>query len=121
MEFRVLIMAPFGRDADVIADVLASDGRSCFTCVDSECLLKELQSGAGVAIVTEESISDDGARALGEWLEHQAAWSDLPIILLSGRFAGRRPAASLDLLERLLRDEDARQPHASKSPGGDEE
>ena len=25
MEFRVLIMAPFGRDVDVIADVLATD------------------------------------------------------------------------------------------------
>ncbi|SAK84750.1 sensor kinase/response regulator fusion protein [Caballeronia calidae] len=101
MEFRVLIMAPFGRDADVIADVLASDGRSCFSCLDSECLLKELERGAGVAIVTEESIRDDSARGLGEWLEHQAAWSDLPIILLSGRFTGRRSAASLHLLERL--------------------
>ena len=101
MEFRVLIMAPFGRDADVIADVLGSDGRTCFSCHDSECLLKELERGAGVAIVTEECIQDDRARALGEWLEHQAAWSDLPIILLSGRSAGRRSAASLHLLERL--------------------
>jgi len=101
MEFRVLIMAPFGRDADVIADVLASDGRSCLACSDLECLLNELERGAGVAIITEESVQNDSAGALGEWLEHQAAWSDLPIILLSGRVAERRPAASLQLLERL--------------------
>jgi len=101
MEFRVLIMAPFGRDADVIADVLASDGRSCLACSDSECLLNELESGAGVAIITEESVQNDSAGALGEWLGHQAAWSDLPIILLSGRAAERRSAAGLRLLERL--------------------
>ncbi|AQH05072.1 hybrid sensor histidine kinase/response regulator (plasmid) [Burkholderia sp. KK1] len=101
MEFRVLIMAPFGRDADVIADVLASDGRSCFPCSDSDCLLNELERGAGMSIITEESVQNDSAGALGEWLGHQAAWSDLPIILLSGRGAERRSAESLRLLERL--------------------
>ena len=37
------------------------------------------------------------------------------------RFYERFWTDRLDMLERLLRDEDARQPHASKSPEGDEE
>ncbi|SAK61079.1 ATP-binding protein [Caballeronia ptereochthonis] len=100
-EFRVLIMAPFGRDADVIADVLVTDKRSCVACPDSGCLLEELKRGAAVAIITEESVRNDSARALGDWFEHQAAWSDFPVILLSGRTAERRSAASVDMLERL--------------------
>jgi signal transduction histidine kinase/CheY-like chemotaxis protein len=101
VEFRVLIMAPFGRDVDVIADVLATDARSCLACPDFECLLKELERGAGVAILTEESVRNDSVRALGGWLEHQAAWSDFPVILLSGRTGERRSAASVNTLERL--------------------
>ncbi|BAN26771.1 ATP-binding protein [Caballeronia insecticola] len=101
MEYRVLIVAPFGRDADVIVDVLATDDRRCFVCADSPALVAELERGAGVAIVTEESLANDDARALAAWLEAQPAWSDFPIVLLSGRLAGRRSDASIDMLERL--------------------
>jgi signal transduction histidine kinase len=101
MEYRVLIVAPFGRDSDVIVDVLAADGRDCFACTDSQCLVEELDRGAGVAIVTEESLVRDNAIALAAWLERQPAWSDFPIVLLSGRQTGQRSAASIDMLERL--------------------
>ena len=38
MERRVLILAPFGRDADVIAEVLTRDERVCVQCADVEAL-----------------------------------------------------------------------------------
>ncbi|GAB5095024.1 response regulator [Caballeronia sp. LP006] len=101
MEFRVLIVAPFGRDADVIADVLAFDDRDCFACADSVCLTAELDRGAGTAIVTEESLKSDNGEVLAAWIDRQPAWSDFPIILLSGRATERRSAASIDMLERL--------------------
>ncbi|WP_250501334.1 response regulator [Caballeronia sp. GAWG1-5s-s] len=101
MEHRVLIVAPFGRDAEVIVDVLKTEGRECFVCADSRVLVTELDRGAAVAIITEESLLDDSAMALAAWIEQQPAWSDFPIVLLSGRLAGRRSAKSIEMLERL--------------------
>jgi hypothetical protein len=41
MERRILILAPFGRDADVIAEVLRNDGRECERCADTHALAFE--------------------------------------------------------------------------------
>jgi hypothetical protein len=49
MERRILILAPFGRDADVIAEVLNNDGRECERCGDTHALTAELSSGAAAA------------------------------------------------------------------------
>ncbi len=38
MEQRVLILAPFGRDADVIAEVLSKDKRTCVALSDADAL-----------------------------------------------------------------------------------
>ena len=101
MEHRVLILAPFGRDADVIADVLAADSRDCCSCSHSNLLAMELTKGAGTAIVTEESLATVHSAAVFAWLEQQPSWSDFPIILLAGKRAERRSARSLEVLERL--------------------
>jgi signal transduction histidine kinase len=101
IERRVLILAPFGRDADVIAEVLNKDGRECERCADTHTLTAELSDGAGAALVTEEALADDQAAPLLAWLDGQPAWSDFPIILLAGDRAARRSARSLKVLERL--------------------
>jgi signal transduction histidine kinase len=100
MERRILILAPFGRDADVIAEVLNNDGRECERCGDTHALTAELSSGAAAALITEEALADDRSAPLFAWLEGQPAWSDFPIILLAGDRA-RRSARSLEVLERL--------------------
>jgi signal transduction histidine kinase len=101
MEYRVLILAPFGRDARVITDVLASEDRVCFACSDPHELVAELDGGAGVAMITEESLRHDSGATIAQWLQKQPPWSDLPVVLLSGKLPGGRSAASIDLLERL--------------------
>jgi signal transduction histidine kinase len=101
MEYRVLILAPFGRDARVITDVLAPENRTCFVCADLHELATELDRGAGLAIMTEESLRHDNGAAIAQWLQKQAAWSDLPVVLLSGKLSSGRSAASIDMLERL--------------------
>jgi signal transduction histidine kinase len=100
MERRILILAPFGRDADVIAEVLRNDGRECERCADTHALAAELSNGAGAALITEEALADEQAAPLFGWLEGQPAWSDFPIVLLAGDRA-RRSARSLEVLERL--------------------
>jgi signal transduction histidine kinase len=101
MERRILILAPFGRDADVIAEVVNKDGRECERCADTHALTTELSNGAGAALITEEALAGDQAAPLFAWLERQPAWSDFPIVLLAGDRARRRSASSLEVLERL--------------------
>ncbi|WP_025602728.1 ATP-binding protein [Burkholderia sp. WSM2230] len=101
MEQRVLILAPFGRDADVIAEVLNKDSRVCLACRDADALTEALEAGAGSALIAEEALADKRATRLFEWLEHQPAWSDFPLILLAATGIGHRSARGLEVLERL--------------------
>ncbi|MFM0076644.1 response regulator [Paraburkholderia sediminicola] len=101
MEQRVLILAPFGRDADVIAEVLQKDARTSVACRDADALTEALDAGAGSALIAEEALADGHASRLFGWLEQQPAWSDFPFILLAANRVGRRSARSLEVLERL--------------------
>jgi signal transduction histidine kinase len=103
MEHRVLILAPFGRDADVIAEVLTKDNRHCCVCADGATLVAQLANGAGAALVAEEALAGEQVAALWAWLAHQPAWSDFPLILLASasRSGKRRQLRSLSLLPRL--------------------
>ena len=101
MEQRVLILAPFGRDADVIAEVLHKDGRVCVTCRDADALTAALNAGAGAALIAEEALAGEHASRLFAWLEQQPAWSDFPFILLAASRVGHRSARGLEVLERL--------------------
>ncbi|MFM0730028.1 response regulator [Paraburkholderia sediminicola] len=101
MEQRVLILAPFGRDADVIAEVLQKDARTSVACRDANALAEALDAGAGSALIAEEALANGHASRLFDWLEQQPAWSDFPFILLAANRVGRRSARSLEVLERL--------------------
>jgi signal transduction histidine kinase len=101
MEQRVLILAPFGRDADVIAEVLHKDHRVCVPCRDADALTEALDAGAGSALIAEEALAGEHATRLFRWLEQQPAWSDFPFILLAATRVGHRSAHGIEVLERL--------------------
>ena len=96
---RVLVLAPQGRDAKVAAELLREGLLSPHVCADIADLCGHLEIGAGLAIIAEESVLTADLRALRRWLENQAAWSDLPIVLLvlRGNATERNPIA-----QRLL-------------------
>ena len=110
---RVLIVAPTGRDADVVADVLASAGVEAVPCL-FPVMLQELKGDAtGALIVAEEALLDGGAGQLAKALRGQPAWSDIPLIVLLAQRGpgGADPALAAGLgvdglallLERPLR------------------
>ena len=101
MEDRILILAPRGRDAQVIRAVLESQGIDCLVCPDTASLLAELEIAAAAAIVTEESLSGGFDGALGACLARQPAWSDLPFVVLAMRQSGRRSASAQASLQQL--------------------
>lgn len=92
---RVLIIAPFGRDAESVSALLVSHGYDTKICQSFVELAALADAQAGVILMTEEALSGD-VSTLEAALSAQSAWSDIPLILLSGRRAGReRPSEAL--------------------------
>jgi signal transduction histidine kinase len=122
VEERILVLAPRGRDAQVIAQVLGTSGMSCSACGDYAALLLELDVGAGAAVVAEEALQGANLDLLARWLAVQASWSDFPFVLLVSRQAAPRAealrtllgnVANVILLERPLNAETIRRATAS--------
>ncbi len=118
LEARILILAPTGRDAFLIAETLAGDAMRQVICVNAQVLLQMLQEGAAAAIVAEEALHPEAVRSLGKWVSEQEAWSDLPFVVLTSRGAPRpsttKKAVELEalgnvtFLERPVRPETVR-------------
>jgi two-component sensor histidine kinase len=82
---RVLILAPRGRDAQLASVLLREIGRPAFICADIGSLCMELSEGAACALVAEEAMIRGNIDQLAAWVRTQPAWSDFPIVLLTGR------------------------------------
>src|SRR6476660_1971082 len=92
---RVLVLAPLGRDAQVALGLLREAWVTGQPCADVAHLARELDQGAGLAIVAEEALATADLRALERWMRSQPPWSDLPIVLLTrqGDTPARNPNA----------------------------
>jgi signal transduction histidine kinase/ActR/RegA family two-component response regulator len=97
---RVLVVAPEGRDASVISQVLTSHGMLAEARANIVDLVDGLRAGADAAFITEEALQSEPA-PLVEWIAQQPPWSDFPFVVLVARRHGRRPSESLDALIRL--------------------
>jgi signal transduction histidine kinase len=86
-EMRVIILAPIGRDARLLANTLALLEIETAIAPDAQALLDMLPEGVGAAIVAEEALTREPIQALAAWLASQPPWSDTPFIVLttSGR------------------------------------
>ncbi len=87
-EERILVLAPKGRDAQVIQQVLTHDGLSCTVCTDYLVLLEEMNCPAGIALIAEEALYGVDMVPLVEWLSRQASWSDFPFVVLVSQQLG---------------------------------
>lgn len=92
---RALILAPQGRDAFVAARILSEARLVSDICDDLPKLLRELTLGAGLVVLTEQSIRSADIKHLVHWIGSQPPWSDFPLVILTERGAGveRNPAA----------------------------
>jgi signal transduction histidine kinase len=82
-ESRFVVIAPVGRDGDLICTLLQACGYSA-ECVSSinEVDLTESTLISGL-ILTDEALTKDGFAALRSIIHGQPSWSDLPVILLT--------------------------------------
>lgn len=113
LSLRVLVLAPGGADAQVIAQLLAEAQLHAVACGSFMQLADEVAAGAGAVLISEEALFGDTPDVLAERLAEQQPWSDLPLIaivspandaqwteVLSGLFGH---AGNLTLLERPCR------------------
>jgi PAS domain S-box-containing protein len=103
---RVLICAPFGRDAESVADLLARKQYEAVICKDLKAVAAALDEQVGTVLVTQEVLLG-GLCELRLALDAQPPWSDVPFILLkaqrSGRSAGdNSPSPLLDLVRNTV-------------------
>src|ERR1044072_4910260 len=82
---RALILAPLGRDSEIASRLLEKASYPALVCQDIALLCAELDRGAAFAVVAEEAIGVDSLLRLEQWVPAQAPWSDLLIVLLTGR------------------------------------
>ena len=97
----ILVLAPRGRDASVIAHVLLPLGHCTTVCASLLEMVNQLDETAVAAVVTEESLRDEGAPALQEWIDRQPPWSDFPFVVLATKQVGSRSSQASAALAEL--------------------
>ncbi len=110
-EQRIAVLSPTGRDAELTCKALTEAGIDCAIATDVHALCAIVRDGVGAILIAEEAIfSDEAFGALERTLAQQPQWSDLPVLVLTGRGADSPTAAralekmgNVTLLERPLR------------------
>ena len=83
-EYRVLVVAPTGRDAGLLCQALARADMAAMQCSSCEAACREIESaGAGALLMAEEALGMADIQRLAELMSNQPAWSDFPLILLT--------------------------------------
>lgn len=80
---RFLVIAPIGRDGDLICSLLRASGYAaeCFTTLRA---IERIESAEVLGLIlTDEALARDGFEALRIVVEAQPVWSDLPLMLLT--------------------------------------
>ncbi len=114
MSLVVRVIAPIGRDAELITGVLQENGLEAKLCRGIVSLAHEAGQGPiGPLLIAEEALDSNTVRQLAELIHNQPPWSDLPLLILTG--TGREssqskrteyerlPLGSPVLLERPIR------------------
>ena len=96
---RILLLAPTGRDAELLAGTLGQAGFVTSVCADMDGLCTALPEGGAVAVIAEEALGGPATDRLKATLAQQPSWSDIPIIVLLS--SGATLASSRALLSHF--------------------
>lgn len=110
---RVLIVAPFGRDAALLSRVLNQANIRAEACPDIPTLCSSVKTGAGAVLVADEALGPEGMQLLSACVLDQETWSDLPVFVLTHeneseyrlRLKELEPLGNVAILERPVRGE----------------
>jgi len=111
-ELRVLVVAPTGRDGDLICSLLGDHDISYLLFSNSQKARIEMEAGAGIVIIAEEALPQSEIELWMAEVAGQSSWSELFFILLTmpgersrRRMLAQQPLGNMVLLERPIRPE----------------
>ncbi|OZI66803.1 ATP-binding protein [Bordetella genomosp. 11] len=84
-EARVLVFAPIGRDGPASAAVLRRSGLDVEVCTSMDDMLACADQGVATLCITEEALFGKNLVAMTAWVARQAAWSDVPFVVLTSQ------------------------------------
>ncbi len=88
-----------GRNATVLREVLEVESRVCLYASKVEAVSEAIENNAALVVMTEEILANQTmAEHLGECLDNQPSWSDIPVIILMHEC--RRFSACLELINQ---------------------
>lgn len=82
-EQRILVVAPTGRDANLICELIEDAGLSGVPFSSVFEALEAAERAVGTLVVADEALSQDSVRRFSHFRAEQPPWSDVPIIVLS--------------------------------------
>jgi signal transduction histidine kinase/CheY-like chemotaxis protein len=82
---RVLLFTTSERDGRLAQEHLHQVGVAAQVCGSIEDVCREIERGAGLAILTEDRLDEPAVRWLGACLARQPPWSDFPVLVVAGR------------------------------------
>jgi signal transduction histidine kinase/ActR/RegA family two-component response regulator len=96
----ILVVAPIGRDADLMCAQLRSAGLNAKPCRDVADLCVQIDAGLAAIIATEEALPADGLHALVQKLNEQPPWSEVPLVILTAAPSLEQKTRSFDMFAR---------------------
>jgi signal transduction histidine kinase/ActR/RegA family two-component response regulator len=97
---RILVVAPIGRDAELMCSRLRAAGLTCEACKDIDTLCEGLAEGVGAIILTEEALAPEASAKLMRTLAAQPPWSEIPLIILTGTLSAEAKTHPFDEITR---------------------
>ncbi|HEX2122194.1 MAG TPA: histidine kinase dimerization/phospho-acceptor domain-containing protein, partial [Thermoanaerobaculia bacterium] len=97
---QILIVAPLGRDAELMCAQLSAHGLQCEACKDVPDLCERIPKGLGAMVLTEEALPPEAMHQLAKALADQPAWSEVPVVILTGSPSIEMRSRSFDFLIR---------------------
>jgi signal transduction histidine kinase/CheY-like chemotaxis protein len=97
---RVLVLTPPEPDATLIRTVLGQAGLPSYFCADIDELCREVDAGAGAALLAEESLHPPVMQRLVDLLGRQPPWSDFPLLICFNA-GGETIGTALRMLDML--------------------
>ena len=89
---RVLILAPTGKDAQVLHAALSESGITARICESEQDLCSCIREGAGTAVIAGEALTGGETSGLAACLSGQPEWSDFPLVIMAVRGRDLKPA-----------------------------
>ena len=110
---RVLLLAPYGKDARLTSTLLEQSEIHCLPCGSLDEVCERTEEGCGAWLLSEEAMDSKALSKAKERLAAQPSWSDVPVILVTRageitsahdhRLAAMRSIGNVTLLERPFR------------------